>query len=108
MIAKKATIQNVQGIHCRPSAAIVKEAMKANAAITFIAGSGSCEGRSIMGILSLGLHEGMEVEVRVEGEEEERVAGRMVELLETCFDFPPRDPGDTSELIVQKLREIGQ
>ena len=106
MIRKTATIRNAQGIHCRPSAAIVKEAMKMGSSITLTSDEGSCDACSIMGILSLGLHEGMEVEVAVEGGDEERVAQRMVELLETRFDFPPRDPGDTSELIAQKLREL--
>ena len=44
---------------------------------------------SLMQLLSMELHQGSRVNVEVEGPDEEQVANRLVELLETHFDFPP-------------------
>ncbi|MBT3374310.1 MAG: HPr family phosphocarrier protein [Lentisphaerae bacterium] len=89
MITKQATVQNEYGIHCRPSAVIVKEAMTYSADILAGApGAQPVDAKSILAIVGLGLACGRSVELTVSGDDEEATCDRMVELFETRFDFP--------------------
>ncbi len=94
MLELAATIKNHAGIHCRPSAVIVKALQQYAGTVEVRAESGTCDPRSIMGMLSLGLQHGAKVTVRVDGPDEEAVCHRLAALLETEFDFPPRQEGD--------------
>ncbi|NLB65349.1 MAG: HPr family phosphocarrier protein [Lentisphaerae bacterium] len=89
MQQRRATIVNALGIHCRPSAVIVKEFTGYPGTVLLKNEHGSCDVSSIMQLLSLEMHQGDEVEIEIEGENEAAMADRMVELLETHFDFPP-------------------
>lgn len=89
MQTREAIVANAQGIHCRPSALIVKEFLGYPGKIRIANGSGSCDVSSVMQLLSLEMHQGSRVKIEVEGENEVAVADRLVELFETHFDFPP-------------------
>lgn len=89
MQTRTAIIANAQGIHCRPSAVIVKEFMGYPGRISLKNRNGVCDVSSVMQLLSMELHQGSHVSVEVEGENEAAVADRLVELLQTHFDFPP-------------------
>ncbi len=89
MQIRHAIIANSQGIHCRPSAVIVKEFMGYAGTIRITNGSGSCDVSSVMQLLSLELHQGCKVKIEVMGADEAAVADRLVELFQTHFDFPP-------------------
>ena len=89
MQIKQAIVANSQGIHCRPSAVIVKEFMGYAGKIRITNDHGSCDVSSVMQLLSLELHQGSKVKIEVMGENEAAVADRLVELFQTHFDFPP-------------------
>ena len=89
MQTRHAIIANGQGIHCRPSALIVKEFMGYAGKIRITNGHGSCDVSSVMQLLSLEMHEGSKITIEVEGDKEAAVADRLVELFQTHFDFPP-------------------
>ena len=89
MQLRQAIIANSQGIHCRPSALIVKEFQGYPGTIRISNGNGSCDVSSVMQLLSLEMHQGSKVKVEVMGENETATADRLVELLQTHFDFPP-------------------
>ena len=89
MQTRQATIANAQGIHCRPSALIVKEFMGYPGTIQISNPNGSCDVSSVMQLLSLEMHPGSQVEIAVQGDNEAAVADRLVELFQTHFDFPP-------------------
>ena len=91
MIEKKATIKNSQGIHCRPSAVIIKAVQDYEGIARACTESGEASLRSIMGLLSLCLEKGTEVKIMVDGPDEEQVCSELVTLFETEFDFPPRE-----------------
>ena len=46
--------------------------------------------RSVVGIIALGLQQGDEVDVSVEGPDDNNICAELVLLLESKFDFPPR------------------
>lgn len=56
-----------------------------------------------MALIGLGLEEGTEIVVRVEGPDEEDQCRRLVELFETHFDFPHRHPGEDTQVILQEI-----
>ena len=85
----KAVVQNAQGIHCRPSALIVKYSSEYDGSITVTAERGETSLRSIMELMTLELYPDSEVTIRVEGPDEDRVCEELVKLFETHFDFPP-------------------
>lgn len=91
MFTRTATVKNAMGIHCRPSAVIVKELRDCPCDVTFTANGGECDPKSILGLLAMGLAPGDEVSIRVSGEDESRWGLLAVDLIERVYDFPPRD-----------------
>jgi phosphotransferase system HPr (HPr) family protein len=97
MVEVIATVRNTMGIHCRPSAIIVKATQDFDGDLEVVSPDGRCNPRSILELIAMGLSEGTTVMIRVSGPEEEKVAPRFVELFERHFDFPP-DPNSISPL----------
>jgi len=89
MTEEKAVVQNAQGIHCRPSALIVKHASEYPGQIRVIGAHGETSLRSIMELMTLELYPQSEVVIQVEGPDEQRVCRELVALFQTHFDFPP-------------------
>ncbi|MFT5123794.1 MAG: phosphotransferase system HPr (HPr) family protein [Candidatus Omnitrophota bacterium] len=85
-----ATIRNEQGIHCRPSAVIIKALQGYAGDITIRSESYQCNTFTMVGIMSLGLEVGTTIAIQVEGADEESVGLQLVELFERVFDFPPQ------------------
>lgn len=90
MYEAKATVQNEAGIHCRPSAVLVKEGMAYPGQILVTAESGTCTLTSALECIMLGLENGTELTIQVSGPDEEAFCKKLVELFETHFDFPPQ------------------
>lgn len=91
MVEKKATIQNAQGIHCRPSAMIVRFVENYSGEVLVRAERGETRLRSILELMSLELYPGVEVTIQVDGPDEETFCHDLVALFETHFDFPPAE-----------------
>lgn len=92
-----ATIQNADGIHCRPSVLIIKAVEDYEGEITVCNEIHSTDLRSVMSLMTLGLRPGDSVSVQVTGPDAESMCRRIVELFETHFDFPaqPKPPAAT-------------
>ncbi len=90
MLEVKAVIQNEAGIHCRPSAILVKEGSSYPGEILVSAPSGTCDLKSALECIMLGMEQGTEITIRVTGPDEEEYAKKLADLFETHFDFPPQ------------------
>lgn len=90
MVELSATVQNANGIHCRPSAVIVKAAQEYAGVIEVLAEAGTTDLRSVIGLICLGLESGKRITIRVTGPDEAAFCKRLAELFETHFDFPAR------------------
>lgn len=88
---QRAVIKNRAGIHCRPTAVIVKEARTFEDEITVQSEEQTGDAKSAIELLSMGLEEGATVEIHTAGPTASTSIARMVELFETEFDFPPRE-----------------
>ena len=94
MVEIPSIIRNTAGIHCRPSAVIIKEAMNYPGIIRVTANSRESDLRSVMSLLALGLHQGATLTIQVSGPNEETFCRKLVALFQTRFDYPPRVEGE--------------
>ena len=84
-----ATIKNGAGIHCRPSTHIIKTLQDCPAEVKIIKpGEGESDLKSMLSLMMLALTCDTEVDVEVSGPEEDDWCRKVVELLETEYDFP--------------------
>ena len=65
------------GIHARPAGALAKLAKEGTSKVTLSAGDKSAEATKLMAVMGMGIKQGMEVTVTVEGEDEEQMAGKI-------------------------------
>ena len=65
------------GIHARPAGVLVKEAKKYAAKITVSMGGKSADATKLMALMSMGVKQGDEVTVSVEGDDEETAAAEI-------------------------------
>ncbi len=87
MVTREAKVINAYGIHCRPSAEIIKKVMPLESSIEITANGTSCSLGSIIELLSLGIKCDDVVTIKVDGPNEDADADLIVELFETNFDF---------------------
>ncbi len=71
MKSEKITVNMEKGLEARPIALLVQEAGKFDSRIYLEIGSKKVNAKSIMGMMSLGMVNGDQVEVSAEGEDEE-------------------------------------
>lgn len=69
LIKKKLTVKNKQGLHARPAAMFVQIANKYDSRIMVRRDQEKVNGKSIMGILMLGVEKGSEIIIEVEGDD---------------------------------------
>jgi phosphocarrier protein len=86
MFEQKVTIKNRAGIHARPSAMLVQTAKDFTSNIYLEKGNDRINGKSIMGILTLGAAYGTEINVIAEGEDEQAAVEAIVRLFDLKFE----------------------
>jgi phosphocarrier protein len=86
MVEQIVTISNRAGIHARPSAMLVQTAKDFQANIYLEKGNDRINGKSIMGLLTLGASYGTEIKVIAEGEDEQAALDAMVKLFNQKFE----------------------
>ena len=75
-------IKDEAGIHARPAGMRAKEAKNFKSKITLVGNGREADALRLMAVMSLGLKQGAEMTVRVEGEDEEQAAEAMKAFLE--------------------------
>lgn len=76
-------IENPHGLHARPAAQFVQTAGRYNSHVELEKDGQLIDGKSIMGILSLGLECKSQIVLRVDGSDEEEAAKALEEILLT-------------------------
>ena len=77
----KYVITDPVGIHARPAGLLVNLAKAAASSITVLKGDKSAEMKKLMKLMSLGIKQGDEITVKVEGEDEDKVAEQLEAFL---------------------------
>jgi phosphocarrier protein len=81
MIIREITITNSSGLHARPASLWVQTASRYKSNIKIKTANTEVEGKSILGILSLGLTAGSTFQLIVDGEDEEEAVENLEALL---------------------------
>lgn len=81
MFKDELILQNETGLHARPASLFVKEAAKFKSDIILIKDDKVYNGKSIMGLLSMGVAKGDKIIIQAEGEDEEAAVAELVDLL---------------------------
>lgn len=74
-------IKNPQGLHARPAAMFVQIASKYNANVALQKGEERVNGKSIMGILTLGIEQNSKVVLEADGCDADEVVAELTQLL---------------------------
>lgn len=85
MIEKKITITNRAGIHARPAAMLVQTANQFTSDIYFEKDSERINGKSIMGIITLGATFDSELNIVADGDDEAEAVDAIARLFVTKF-----------------------
>ena len=89
MIERIVTVNNRAGIHARPSAILVEAAKNFICSVHYEREDKKYDrinGKSIMGIITLGAAYGAKLKLIFDGEDEEKAADILVRLFETNFE----------------------
>jgi len=86
MYEKTVMVINRAGVHARPAALLVQTAKDFLCEIMFERGDDKINGKSIMGIITLGAAYGTEIRIIADGEGEEKAVEALARLFETKFE----------------------
>ena len=80
-IEKEIIIKNAQGLHARPAAMLVQIVSKYNSQVTIQKGEEKVNGKSIMGILTLGAQQNCKITLHVDGDDAQVLVDELEQLL---------------------------
>ncbi|MDR2470726.1 MAG: HPr family phosphocarrier protein [Treponema sp.] len=86
MYEKTVKVINRAGVHARPAALLVQTAKDFECGIFLERGADRINGKSIMGIITLGAAYGSEIKIITDGKDEEKAAEALARLFETKFE----------------------
>lgn len=82
LVRKKVVVRGKQGLHVRPAALFVRLANTFDSDIIVRKGHQEVNGKSIMGILTLGCEKGSRIELVAKGRDAERAVRELSKLLQ--------------------------
>lgn len=80
-IITEVVVKNPQGLHARPAAMFVQIASKYNSNVALQKGEERVNGKSIMGILTLGIEQNCKVVLEADGDDADEVVAELAQLL---------------------------
>jgi phosphocarrier protein HPr len=85
VIKQKVTIINKLGLHARAAAKLVHLASRYESEIKLIRNNKVVNGKSIMGVMMLAASKGAELEVVIDGPDEQQAMQSLIELINNRF-----------------------
>ncbi len=85
MYKTEVVLKNEAGLHARPASLFVKEATKYNSEITVLRKEAKYNGKSIMGILSMGAVQGDLLTIMADGSDEKDAAEALKRMVDSDF-----------------------
>ena len=86
MISEKITIRNKSGLHARPAGDFVETAKQYGAVIKVSLNGKTKSAKSVIGILTLGIHKGSVIEVTADGSDEKEAMDAILTLAAANFN----------------------
>ncbi len=81
MAERKVVVANETGLHARPAASLVQFVKNYPGEVKIIKDGKEANAKSIFNVMSLGIAKGTEINLVVEGEDEEKFADELVEFV---------------------------
>ena len=85
MYIKQATVNNQVGLHARPATFFIQKANSFKSSIWVEKGDRRVNAKSLLGVLSLGIVQDMEITLLADGEDENEALEGLIELINTAF-----------------------
>ncbi len=85
MYMKEVVIQNQVGLHARPATFFIQKANEYKSSIWVEKDSRRVNAKSLLGVLSLGITQGLSITIVAEGSDEEQAVNDLVELISSNF-----------------------
>ena len=85
MISREVTIKNSVGLHARPATFFIQKANSFKSSIWVEREDRRINGKSLLGVLSLGIVGGTEITIIADGVDEEEAVSSLVKLVESGF-----------------------
>lgn len=86
MVEKNVVVTNETGLHARPAAALVQFVKAMPGEVELVKEGKVANAKSIFSVMSLGISKGTEINVRVNGENEEENLDKIVQFIEDLKD----------------------
>ncbi|SDS06881.1 phosphocarrier protein [Paenibacillaceae bacterium GAS479] len=80
------TVIHPQGFHARPSKLFVEKASSFPCKVTLYKGAKKANGKSSLGLLTLGISAGSEITLETDGEQEEQALQELGEMLTKIYE----------------------
>ena len=85
MYMKEVVIQNQVGLHARPATFFIQKANEYKSSIWVEKDSRRVNAKSLLGVLSLGITQGLSITIIAEGSDEEQAVNDLVDLVSSNF-----------------------
>lgn len=85
MVTRSITVMNSVGLHARPATYFIQEANKYKSSISVKKDQRKVNAKSLLGVLSLGVVQGMTIEIEAEGVDENEAVEGLAALVEKGF-----------------------
>lgn len=85
-VVRTVEIINKLGLHARAAGKLVQTVNRFSAQVTLSADGQTADGRSILGLLTLGCPQGSTIRIEAQGDDAERVVKAIEKLVESRFD----------------------
>ena len=85
MISRNVTIQNNVGLHARPATFFIQKANSYKSSVWIEKDDRKISAKSLLGVLSLGIAQGMTVTIIADGQDEKDAVDGLYDLIDTGF-----------------------
>ena len=85
MYVKKAVVNNQVGLHARPATFFIQKANEFKSGVWIEKDERRVNAKSLLGVLSLGIVKGTEIDVLADGVDEDEAVDTLVELISSNF-----------------------
>jgi phosphotransferase system HPr (HPr) family protein len=85
-VVKKLEIKNKLGLHARAAALLVQTVNKFSAQVSLSSDDQTADGRSILGVMTLGAPQGSKILVEAQGDDAEKAVRAIEKLLDNRFN----------------------
>ena len=86
MVSKTIVVENQVGLHARPATFFIQKSNEFKASIWIEKEGRKVNAKSLLGVLSLGITKGTQIEIIADGDDEEAAVAALETLIESNFN----------------------